>query len=126
MAINFQILKKVQQFTDELVMNYLTSHENPNPGEAWDQLHETILQADPFFENRINRSMNYTSKGVFNMIKKYRGVAVAATVTLAVAISLSFAPVRAMASDLLSIFRVNNFQTVTISPNDLTQIQKHY
>lgn len=29
-----QQLAKNQQFTDELVMNYLTSLENPNPGEA--------------------------------------------------------------------------------------------
>lgn len=57
-------------------------------------------------------------------MKKYRGVAVAATVAVVVTVSLSFAPVRAMASDFLSIFRVNNFQTVTISPNDLSQIQK--
>jgi len=119
-----QQLAKNQQFTDELVMNYLTFLENPNPGEAWDHLHETILQTDPFFENRTNRSINHTSKGVFSLIKKYRAVAVAATVALAVTVSLSFAPVRAMASDLLSIFRVNNFQTVTISPNDLSQIQK--
>ena len=119
-----QQLANNQQFTDELVMNYLTSLENLNPSEAWDHLHKTLLQADPFFENRINRSFNYTSKGVFNLMKKYRGVAVVATVALAVTISLSFAPVRAMASDLLNIFRVNNFQTVTISPSDLSQMQK--
>lgn len=117
-------LAKNQQFTDELVLNYLASLENPNPSEVWKHLHKTILQVDPFFDNRTNRSINHASKGVFNMIKKYRGVAVAATVAVAVTVSLSFAPVRAIASEFLNVFRVNNFQTVSISPSDLPQIEK--
>lgn len=58
------------------------------------------------------------------MLKQYRGIAAAACFVLAVAVSLSFAPVRTLASNFLSIFRVNNFQTVTISSDDLSQIQQ--
>ncbi|WP_407312613.1 anti-sigma factor family protein [Desulfosporosinus sp. SB140] len=103
-----QQLMETQQFTDELLSNYFDSLEPENQDEAWFRLQQTLGK----------------KKGVLYMLKKYRGVSAAAAVVLAVSLSLSFAPVRAMASDLLSIFRVNNFQTVTINNNDLAQIQK--
>ncbi|MDR3542059.1 MAG: hypothetical protein P4L69_13980 [Desulfosporosinus sp.] len=119
-----QQLVETQQFTDELLSNYLTSFENPKTSEAWDHLHKTMLQAEPCLENKSISWNNFRRKGVFNMLNKYRGIAVAAIVAVAVSVSLNFAPVRAMASEFLSIFRVNNIQTVTISPDDFSQIQK--
>lgn len=103
-----QQLIETQQFTDELLLPYFSSLPSQNQDEAWAHLQKALGKR----------------KGVLYMLKKYRVASVAAAVVLAVSLSLSFAPVRAMASDLLSIFRVNNFQTVTINPNDLSQIQK--
>ncbi len=58
------------------------------------------------------------------MLTKYRAAATAAAVLLVLAVSLSFAPLRSAAGELLTIFRVERVKTVDISPSDLASIEK--
>ncbi|AFM40167.1 hypothetical protein Desaci_1130 [Desulfosporosinus acidiphilus SJ4] len=103
-----QQLMDNQQFTEQILLPYFGSQELNHQDKVWLNLQKTLGK----------------KKGVLTMLRKYRTATAAAAVILAVSFSLSFAPVRALASDLLSIFRVNNFQTVSIDSNDLAQIQK--
>jgi len=64
-------------------------------------------------------------RGVFEMLQgrpKTALVPLAAVAVLATA--LSFTPVRGLAADLLNIFRVQNVEVVTISPEDMNALQK--
>ncbi|HOV79484.1 MAG TPA: zf-HC2 domain-containing protein [Bacillota bacterium] len=63
-------------------------------------------------------------KGVFEMLSKYRMAAIAAAVVLALAVSLSFGSVRSAAGELLAVFRVEKVKTVSITPEDMTRIEK--
>lgn len=68
-------------------------------------------------------ALRENEKGVLNMLGKYRywaGAAVAA----GLAVSLSFGPVRAVAQEFLTIFRVEKVETVAIDPQKLEQVQR--
>ncbi|HPU35529.1 MAG TPA: zf-HC2 domain-containing protein [Bacillota bacterium] len=62
-------------------------------------------------------------KGVLSMLAKYRAVATAAAIILALAVTFSIGSVRSAASDLLTIFRVEKVKTINLTPSDLAQIE---
>ncbi len=66
-------------------------------------------------------------KPVFNRskLKRYRPALTAATMVALVALLLSFAPVRAMAGNLLKILRVQNVQIVPINAANLENMQNN-
>lgn len=64
-----------------------------------------------------------TGRGVLNMLDKYKYWAAAAVVA-GLAVSLSFGPVRAVAQEFLTIFRVEKVETVAIDPQKLDQVQR--
>lgn len=65
-------------------------------------------------------------KGVFTMFSKYKKIAVAAGLIIAIGCSFSYAPVRAVAQEFLTLFRVENVQTIAINPQDLNKIQQAF
>ncbi len=63
-------------------------------------------------------------KGGVALLKKYKGVVAAAVIILGMGVSLSFEPVRALAQDFLTLFRVEKVETITINPQELQQMQQ--
>ncbi|MGI5921288.1 MAG: zf-HC2 domain-containing protein [Syntrophomonadaceae bacterium] len=72
--------------------------------------------------NNLLMHMTGTKKEVSPM--KFRKVAIAAALVLALAIVGSVPAVQTAAANLLKVFRVQNVATLTISPNDVTQIEQ--
>lgn len=58
------------------------------------------------------------------MLSRYRMAATAAVMVLALGITFSFGSVRTAASELLTIFRVEKVKTVSITPSDISRIEK--
>jgi hypothetical protein len=64
-------------------------------------------------------------KGALVMAQdRLRKVLIPVAAVAMVAIALSFAPVRSFAADLLNVFRVKNIEVVTVSPEDIQQMEK--
>lgn len=63
-------------------------------------------------------------KGVLTMFARYRAVATAAAMVLVLSAAFSFSSVRAVAGELLTIFRVEKVKTVNISPGDISRIER--
>ena len=103
-------------FTNTRLSAYLYSPQRSDvdTGSAWDR----------FEDSSIKQNETSARKGVLKMLSRYRVAATAAAVLLALAASLSFAPVRSAASELLTIFRVEKVKTVNISPSDMAGIEK--
>lgn len=63
-------------------------------------------------------------EGVFKEMRRFKvAVAVAATVC-ALAIPFAFAPVRALATEFLNVFRVERVHVVSVSPQEMAQIER--
>ncbi|NHM27252.1 DUF4367 domain-containing protein [Desulfofundulus sp. TPOSR] len=65
-------------------------------------------------------------KGVIAVLKKYRKVVVAAAVMIGLVGSLSFGPVKGLAQEFLTLFRVERVETITIDPQQLQQMQEAF
>ncbi|OAT79951.1 anti-sigma factor family protein [Desulfotomaculum copahuensis] len=65
-------------------------------------------------------------RGVMNNMGKYKKWAVAAGLVLALSVAMSFSSVRSFAGELLTIFRVEQVQAVTINPQDMAQLQRAF
>ena len=64
-------------------------------------------------------------RGVFEMLQGRLKTALVPLAAVAVlAMALSFAPVRGVAADFLNIFRVQNVEVITISPDDMHALQR--
>jgi hypothetical protein len=64
-------------------------------------------------------------KGALEMTQnRLRKVLIPVAAVAAVTIALSFAPVRSFAAEVLNIFRVEKMEVVTISPEDVQQMEK--
>ncbi|MDI6816922.1 MAG: zf-HC2 domain-containing protein [Actinomycetota bacterium] len=64
-------------------------------------------------------------RGVFEMLQGRLKTALVPLAAVAVlAMALSFAPVRGLAADFLNIFRVQNVEVITISPEDMHALQR--
>ncbi len=103
-------------FANTRLSEYLYSPQQSDvdAGAAWGR----------FEDSSIKKNETSARKGVLKMLARYRVAATAAAVLLALAASLSFAPVRSAASELLTIFRVEKVKTVDISPSDMAGIEK--
>ncbi|TEB07456.1 hypothetical protein Psch_01010 [Pelotomaculum schinkii] len=110
-------LKDNQNYTNAKLTGYyhaLTS-DSVDTGLAWSRFNRGKLQ---------DRIASRRGKGVFSMFAKYRSAAVSAVVVLAIATIFSFGSVRSAASELLSIFRVEKVTTISITPEDMANIER--
>jgi hypothetical protein len=64
-------------------------------------------------------------KGVFSMIKKYRKISLIVACVAIIAIFSMVQPARAAVSSFLSIFRVENVDSINISINDINKITRN-
>lgn len=65
-------------------------------------------------------------KGVFALLKKYKKLAGAVAAAACLGVLLSFAPVRSLAAQFLTLFRVQEVKTTAISIDDLNKIQQAF
>lgn len=65
-------------------------------------------------------------RGVFNMVKRYKKYIATAAAIAFIASSIIFQPVRNVEAHLLSLFRLNKFQAVTITPDDIQKMQMQF
>jgi hypothetical protein len=68
-----------------------------------------------------NRNMN--EKGVFQYMFKYRKIIAAACATLLITACITVQPVKAAIANALSIFRVENVKSITVTLKDIQEIQ---
>jgi hypothetical protein len=72
---------------------------------------------------RLSTSDSKVSKGVFESMRMYKKYIAAACAALVLVTCITVQPVRAVISDALNIFRVDNFNGLRITPQELAQIK---
>jgi len=110
-------LRENQIFTDAGLAGYIRAlnRSGVDTGAAWAR----FSARQPAVQSGAR-----PRKGVLAMLLRYRMAATAAVMVLALAVTFSFGSVRTAASELLTIFRVENVKTVNISPEDMSRINK--
>lgn len=110
-------LRENQDFANARLSGYYHALVNGSvdTGQAWNRFSRGKFK---------EQNASHCRKGVFNMLAKYRFAAVAAVVVMATAIVFSFGSVRSVASELLSIFRVEKVETISITPEDIADIER--
>lgn len=89
--------------------------------------HLDRLEPAAGYHGEVSKNENHQQKkGVLAMIARYKKLAGAVAVVALLGISLSFAPVRTVAAQLLTLFRVEKIETTGISIDDLNQIQQAF
>lgn len=83
-----------------------------------------IPRSVPARAEKQKKSKPFSTKGVFDFMTKYKKLAAAACVVIAVTTCITVQPVRSAIAGTLSIFRVENVKGINISLQDLQDIQK--
>lgn len=73
----------------------------------------------------MNYKFNMSKKGVFKNMLKYRKIVAAACAVLLITTLITVEPVRAAISSALSIFRVENVKGITLTIEDIREIQNN-
>lgn len=73
---------------------------------------------------RYIQNINVNNKGVFKNMLKSRNIVAAACAAMLVTTCITVEPVKAAISSALSIFRVENMKGITVTLDDIQQIQK--
>lgn len=107
-------LTQEQTFADAKTRAYLAVLKG-DQNKAWHNLEQAWPQDKSKFPNK---------KGAIFMLLNYRKAAAAGVAIAVLGVSLTFAPVRAFADNLLNIFRINQVQSVSLDTEDFTQIEK--
>lgn len=99
-------------------------NQEPVVGEAWRRFQNRITgQSRPTKSNRLEERINIMINQPF--IKRYQPLIILGTVAAIIAIALSFAPVRTMASNLLKVFRVQTVQIVPVDKEDMEALRNN-
>jgi hypothetical protein len=117
----FEQLKENQVFASGMLAGYMSSlgRGEVDTGAAWNR-----FKGEYKFRQESKKYKGDKKEGVLTMLSRYRVAATAAVMVLALAFSFSFGAVRTAASELLTIFRVEKVQTISITPEDMTSIEK--
>ncbi|AST57784.1 anti-sigma factor [Thermoanaerobacterium thermosaccharolyticum] len=105
-SVKFNELKNLNSFLDKALK---TSSIDLN--EAWENL---------------NKKINKEERGVFYMFKKYKKYIAAAAAVAVITASIALPPIQKVEAEILSLFRLNNFKTVTITPDDIQNIKNKF
>lgn len=106
----FDDLKKIDAFVKGRIA--LKEISNPlNSEMAWER-----------FRRKLGKK-SYERQGVFYMMRKYKKLLSGTAAAVLISSAIWVAPVRDAAADFLSIFRVSQFKTVTLTYDDLASIQ---
>lgn len=118
-------LADAQEFAGKALVAYLDAGEGEMAGDgsaddaAWERLRARLrLEAE-----QSDRQDTWWME-VLKLVKRRRAVTIATAAALTIAVALSFGSVRAAAGRFLSVFRVSRFQTISVSPSDVSRIQQ--
>ncbi len=99
-------------------------HQEPEAGQAWGRFQTRMSgQSKSTKPNRLEERINNMVNQPF--IKRYQPLIILFTVVAIIAIALSFAPVRTMASNLLRVFRVQSVQVVSVEKEDMEALRNN-
>ncbi|UZQ82658.1 DUF2275 domain-containing protein [Thermoanaerobacter sp. RKWS2] len=101
-------LKSINEFTSKAL-----KASNIDLNEAWATLNEKL-------------SKNNNKGGMFAMFTKYKKSIAAALIVAFIAASAFFTPLKNAEAKLLNLLRLNKMQVITITPEDMTQIQNQF
>ncbi|MBE3593331.1 MAG: DUF2275 domain-containing protein [Thermoanaerobacter sp.] len=101
-------LKSINEFTLKAL-----KASNINLNEAWATLNEKL-------------SKNNNKGGMFAMFIKYKKSIAALVVVAFVVSSMLFPPLKNTEAKILNLLRLNKMQIITITPDDITQIQNEF
>ncbi|HHW58262.1 MAG TPA: DUF2275 domain-containing protein [Clostridia bacterium] len=101
-------LKSINEFTSKAL-----KANNIDLNEAWATLNEKL-------------SKNNNKGGMFAMFTKYKKAVAAALIVAFIAASAFFPPLKNAEAKLLNLLRLNKMQVITITPEDMTQIQNQF
>jgi hypothetical protein len=105
---------------DEMVSSTIEDYRHAtrdfvsNKGVAWQR----------FLEKHEKGNKKRFWRGVDQLMRSYAKIAALAVAFILLAVLLSFGSVRSSIAGLLGIFRVNQIETVDVSPKDLAQIEQ--
>ncbi|HHY79503.1 MAG TPA: DUF2275 domain-containing protein [Thermoanaerobacter sp.] len=75
----------------------------------------------------LNEKLSKNSKGgILTMFTKYKKAIAAAAVAVFIASSILFPPLKNVEAEILNLLRLNKVQVVTITPDDIRQIQNEF
>ncbi|AIS53272.1 anti-sigma factor [Thermoanaerobacter kivui] len=101
-------LKSINEFTSKAL-----KASNIDLNEAWATLNEKL-------------SKNNNKGGMFAMFTKYKKAIAALVVVAFVVSSMLFPPLKNAEAELLNLLRLNKMQVITITPDDIRQIQNQF
>ncbi|MGB9678941.1 MAG: DUF2275 domain-containing protein [Thermoanaerobacteraceae bacterium] len=101
-------LKSINEFTSKTL-----NKSNIDLNEAWATLNE-----------KLNKNNN--KGGMFAMFTKYKKSIAAALIVAFIGASAFFPPLKNAEAKILNLLRLNKMQIVTITPEDITQIQNEF
>ncbi|ADD03297.1 Putative zinc-finger [Thermoanaerobacter thermohydrosulfuricus] len=101
-------LKSINEFTSKAL-----KASNIDLNEAWATLNEKL-------------SKNNNKGGMFAMFTKYKKAIAALVVVAFVVSSMLFPPLKNAEAKILNLLRLNKMQIITITPDDITQIQNEF
>ncbi|MGE5422133.1 MAG: zf-HC2 domain-containing protein [Ignavibacteriales bacterium] len=100
---------------DKFVSSMLAEHLDET------EMHETIREEA---WAKLNAGIkNQKKRRLMELSTKYRRIAAAAAITICLVGSMSFGNVRNAVGEFLSVFRVEKIQTISITPQEMAQIQ---
>lgn len=105
------VLKENDDFVFGKLKNYRQNFEEynvPSSHKPWE----------------ASQNVDRYNKGVFKYMLKYKKITAAACAALLVTTCITVQPVKAAISSVLSIFRVENVKGITVTLEDIEQIQK--
>ncbi|MDI6603989.1 MAG: DUF2275 domain-containing protein [Thermoanaerobacteraceae bacterium] len=101
-------LKSINEFTSKAL-----NKSNIDLNEAWSTLNEKL-------------SKNNNKGGMFAMFTKHKKAIAAALIVAFIGASAFFPPLKNAEAKLLNLLRLNKMQVITITPEDITQIQNQF
>lgn len=104
-------LSKGQDLVDRTVGTYLANQ------------HLTAAQVEMGWNRLQDKLRPAKRESWYVMARKHRLALAGIAAVLTLAIGLSFGSVRAAAGRFLSVFRVNRFQAITVTPQDLARVE---
>jgi hypothetical protein len=119
----FECLKENDDFSFDKLTYYKKAMENDTNAIEFGNANESKKATDP--EKTVKFNVLGNSKGVYGFMQKYKKYITAACAVVVLATCLSIQPVRAMISDALSVFRVDNFKGLRITPQELAQLKEN-
>ncbi len=118
-ACQYETMLTAQAFCLDILSDYATEMD-----QQADLLLEKSVSVPPIALEAYKRQSVKTNKGVKDKMKKYQKYIASVAAVGLIVTGLSFEPVRASVSDVVSIFRADQIKTMDISLASLQEVEK--